>query len=282
MLMPNPRVRCALDDTAAWVADQIGVPERNRSYKSVSRRVLRRMESTLVVGVSRRVKVPSEFVVHLGPCDFDQIDGMQSFAADDLITEFTERARRHGWLLPTSGTTIRFSLDNELRSGHPHVTGTFHNTTRPQPATQPAATEAATQTASTQPVAKFTTPDSEPDDTADDEHLESATTRRPRFYLVTRDPGQASSIELHPTLGRIELGRLHQSDLHHPTVSATHCELVFHNGTWTIHDLASRHGTLVNGDTITERTLDVGDVIQLGTAGPRYVYTLINATTTAT
>jgi predicted negative regulator of RcsB-dependent stress response len=49
-----------------------------------------------------------------------------------------------------------------------------------------------------------------------------------------------------------------------PSVSRYHCELSYVNGRWELHDLNSRKGTIVNGDSVAEsRVLNAGDIIRL-------------------
>jgi pSer/pThr/pTyr-binding forkhead associated (FHA) protein len=64
------------------------------------------------------------------------------------------------------------------------------------------------------------------------------------------------------TLGRAETARVVLDD---SSVSAQHALLRPVDGTWTIEDLGSRNGTLVNGRKIASRVdLSCGDSIQLG------------------
>jgi hypothetical protein len=52
-------------------------------------------------------------------------------------------------------------------------------------------------------------------------------------------------------------------------VSGNHAELHFRNGAWWIRDLGSSNGTWVNGERISERMIQSGEVVQLGTNGPQ-------------
>ena len=63
----------------------------------------------------------------------------------------------------------------------------------------------------------------------------------------------------------IRIGRLDDNDLilDDLRVSRHHAELRYHNGRFTISDLNSTGGTLVNGNPIDKHTLDEGDVITL-------------------
>jgi hypothetical protein len=63
----------------------------------------------------------------------------------------------------------------------------------------------------------------------------------------------------------LKLGRRKSCDicLPYPNVSGLHCELVFKRGFWTIRDLNSTNGVLVNGKRITEAVLYPGDRIAI-------------------
>ena len=47
-------------------------------------------------------------------------------------------------------------------------------------------------------------------------------------------------------------------------ISRRHCELVYEAGALIVRDLSSRHGTMVNGQPISESPLADGDLLQLG------------------
>jgi pSer/pThr/pTyr-binding forkhead associated (FHA) protein len=53
--------------------------------------------------------------------------------------------------------------------------------------------------------------------------------------------------------------------LRFPNVSAHHCELILRDGYWYVRDLDSRNGTRVNGNRITEKRLDPGDILAIAT-----------------
>jgi pSer/pThr/pTyr-binding forkhead associated (FHA) protein len=47
-------------------------------------------------------------------------------------------------------------------------------------------------------------------------------------------------------------------------ISRRHCELAYEAGVIVVRDLSSRHGTMVNGQPISESPLADGDLLQLG------------------
>lgn len=62
---------------------------------------------------------------------------------------------------------------------------------------------------------------------------------------------------------KLTIGRRESCDicLRYGNISGQHCELVFTEGLWHIHDLGSTNGTLVNGFQVSQRVLQPGDEI---------------------
>ena len=83
---------------------------------------------------------------------------------------------------------------------------------------------------------------------------------------------------------KLLVGRRESCDiiLRFSNVSAHHCQLTLDEGYWFVRDLNSRNGTKVNGQRITRKRLDPGDImsvakhkyevsyspVELGAAGP--------------
>jgi signal transduction histidine kinase len=63
------------------------------------------------------------------------------------------------------------------------------------------------------------------------------------------------------TIGRDQTNTIQLTDTE---VSRRHAEIHFHGTDFTICDMTSSNGTFVNGDRVTTKRLDSGDVIQLG------------------
>ena len=63
------------------------------------------------------------------------------------------------------------------------------------------------------------------------------------------------------------VGRRESCDivLRFPNVSAHHCELTCAGGYWYVRDLDSRNGVKVNGNRVTEKRLDPGDILAIAT-----------------
>lgn len=67
-------------------------------------------------------------------------------------------------------------------------------------------------------------------------------------------------------LGLNRLGRSPANDfqIEHPTVSATHCEIVLKDGGLMVRDCDSTNGTFINGEPVQESALEAGQSLQLG------------------
>ena len=82
------------------------------------------------------------------------------------------------------------------------------------------------------------------------------------FKLVdARDGSEISISSLPLTIGRGDTASL---CLHDRWVSRLHCEVTSDNEGLLVRDLGSRHGTMVNGETIRERRLHPGDALVIG------------------
>jgi len=86
-------------------------------------------------------------------------------------------------------------------------------------------------------------------------------------YLIVRDGNTwRDAIELSPrqvnTIGRAPTNRVVIRD---DICSRNHCEIFLAGATWTLRDLGSRNGTLVNGMQVSgDRELSGGELIQIG------------------
>ena len=69
-------------------------------------------------------------------------------------------------------------------------------------------------------------------------------------------------------LGRNRFGRSPENDfqIEHPTVSATHCEIVVSEGEIVVRDCDSTNGTYLAGEPIKEAKLCAGQLLSLGDA----------------
>jgi pSer/pThr/pTyr-binding forkhead associated (FHA) protein len=70
----------------------------------------------------------------------------------------------------------------------------------------------------------------------------------------------------------VTIGRLSANDvvLSDPNVSRRHAELRLSDESWSINDLGSTNGTLVNGKPAKERSLTHGDLLAFGSSELRF------------
>ncbi len=77
--------------------------------------------------------------------------------------------------------------------------------------------------------------------------------------------------------GELRFGRAEDNDVvlpaeTFPSVSGHHLRIARDsNGAFVVEDLGSRNGTLVNGKRVETQPLRAGDIVQLGTVGPRFM-----------
>jgi hypothetical protein len=83
--------------------------------------------------------------------------------------------------------------------------------------------------------------------------------------LVVRTQNGGDQV-LELKLGLNRLGRSPENDfqIEHPTISATHCEVVVSDGQLIVHDCDSTNGTRVGGETITQAALAAGQSFYIG------------------
>lgn len=64
---------------------------------------------------------------------------------------------------------------------------------------------------------------------------------------------------------KLVVGRREKSDicLRFSNVSGSHCELAFKKGCWVVKDLNSANGVKVNGDRVTQKVLQPGDLLAI-------------------
>lgn len=75
--------------------------------------------------------------------------------------------------------------------------------------------------------------------------------------------------------GRVRIGRSPDNDLaldpqQDLDASSRHCEIALQGDAWVVSDLGSRNGTFLNGARVQQRVVQSGDVLLLGSAGPRF------------
>jgi hypothetical protein len=218
----------------------------------VGRRILREMAENKTVSVDR-VYAPNEFRVFLGPEDHERFEGMKA----GLEREFTElvidQAKQNRWNLMGLPRVSFHSVD-EMGRGEFRVEASLiadQDTKGPRVSTHaPREGQGGPSKAvSSDTAARLGLVGSGAQLVVIDEQG----TRKEKIS-ITRDP--------------VVIGRLSTNDvvLADPNVSRRHAELRKEGGRWTLVDLGSTNGTLVNGKLAREHALNHGDRLSFGTS----------------
>ncbi|MBO0961677.1 type VII secretion protein EssC [Neobacillus sp. MM2021_6] len=86
------------------------------------------------------------------------------------------------------------------------------------------------------------------------------------LYVAPADPDQNIYTKHYTTTTKVKIGRSKDSQIcfANKLVSSSHCEIDYRtSGGAVIRDLQSSNGTYVNGERVTEHTLEIGDVIYI-------------------
>ena len=198
-------------------------------------RILREMEDGKTVGV-HEVWVPNRYTFWLSETDRERFSQTERALLRELRQVVEDGARERGWAL-VGPPEVVFETDPSLGQGvYTSEAGLVEGP----------------------PGASGQSP-------AVDSSMPPKATVAPVAELVTIERGRAGSV--HPlSRDRTIIGRLAESDVvvADPGVSRRHAEVRRENGRFVISDLGSTNGTLVNGASIGERTLEQGDRISIG------------------
>ncbi len=216
----------------------------------VARKLAREMDEHKTVSLSRTY-VPNEYVVFLSPEDRERLEGVEDSLRDELSAYLLEHARRERLAL-LSRPQIEFRTDERLALGEFGIQTRLVRPPDEAEAEEPAA-PAAGNTMIYSTAGRIR---------AD---VEQAQGVRPTRALLLAE-GRRHVL---PVTGAL-VGRSRECDvvLADTNVSRRHAQLLpAAAGTWTIADLGSTNGVLVNGRPIEgAETLHAGDRIALGTA----------------
>ena len=196
-------------------------------------RILREMENGKTIGV-HEVWVPNRYTFWLSETDRERFSQTERALLRELRQVVEDGARERGWAL-VGPPEVVFETDPSLGQGA--YTCEASLVEGPAASGQSPAVGSAPQKAAPIPGAE----------------------------LVTIERGRAGSA--YPlTHDRTIIGRLAESDVvvADPGVSRRHAEVRKEDGRFVISDLGSTNGTLVNGASIGERTLEEGDRISIG------------------
>jgi Protein of unknown function (DUF3662)/FHA domain len=216
----------------------------------LARKLAREMDAHRTVSVSR-VYVPNEYSVWLSPEDRERYEGVEEDVIDELCAYLLEHARREELIL-ASHPVIVFHTDDELSLGEFGIQAQLvrHDGHSEVPAAPVAEQDEHGQTMIYSTSARVGGP------------VEEAHARRtPRALLVVGD----RRLLVPPAGGTI--GRSRDCDilLDDAGISRRHAEIRPSRGGWTIADLGSTNGVIVNGESIRgAQPLHPGDRVELG------------------
>lgn len=217
----------------------------------VGRRILREMADGKTLSVNR-VYTPNEFTVRMGPEDFKRFSGMEAGLQKEFSELVIQSAKENRWNL-MGLPEIEFTEDKRMGRGEFRIEASFAAAPEEQPRIStrepsrddPGATRAV------------------PSDTAERMGIVGA---HPQLLVldVSGEPTERISVTRDP----IVIGRLSNSDvvLSDPNVSRRHAELRRDGDRWSVVDLGSTNGTLVNGKLAGEHPLRDGDRLTIGTS----------------
>jgi hypothetical protein len=208
----------------------------------LARKLAREMDANRTVSVSR-VYVPNEYSVWLSPEDRARYDGVEHEVIDELCVYLLEYARREDLIL-ASQPQITFHTDEQLSLGE---FGIQARLVRPDDEQYAELPEEHGQTMIYSTSARVSEP------------LQEARTPRALFVIGTR------RLLVPPRGGVIGRSRDCEVVLDDAGISRRHAEISPGPQGWTIADLGSTNGVLVNGHAITgAQPLTPGDRVELG------------------
>jgi hypothetical protein len=218
----------------------------------VGRRILREMAENKTVSVNK-IYAPNDFRVTMGADDHGRFSQMEAGLEREFSDLVIEQAKENRWNL--MGTPkIHFEPVEELGRGEFRVEASLSadaNAQAPSVSTREPKDGDAGATAAIS------------SDTAQRLGIE----RSGAELVVLGDDGKPRE-RISITRSPVVIGRLSTTDvvLSDPNVSRRHAELRRDGDTWTVVDLGSTNGTMVNGKLAKENRLSDGDKISFGSS----------------
>jgi hypothetical protein len=219
----------------------------------VGRKIAREMDANRTISVNK-VFVANDFRVVMGSEDHQRFSQMEAGLVKEFSDLVIEQAKLNRWNL-MGMPKISFVEDESIGKGEFRVESSL-TADADQPAVAPVMTRE---------------PDRADPESTGAISLDTANklglAQSPAQLLVIGDDGtptEAISITRTPVvLGRLSTNDVVVSD---PNVSRRHAEIDRGRGRWTIVDLGSTNGTIVNGKVIKESNLHDGDRLAFGTS----------------
>jgi hypothetical protein len=223
----------------------------------VGRRIVREMEENRTVSVNNRTYAPNEFRIQLGAEDYARFEPMGPALEREFSELVIEAAKERRWNL-MGMPRISFHEHETLRRGDFRTEAML--TADPGSAPKAASTHEpnAEDPSATRAIQMNT--------------AERLGIRSGGATLVVLGQDGDAKDKISITNPPVTIGRLSANDvvLADPNVSRRHAELRLAEGAWTIADLGSTNGTLVNGKLTQELPLDHGDLLRFGSSELRF------------
>ncbi|MDH4143494.1 MAG: DUF3662 and FHA domain-containing protein [Chloroflexota bacterium] len=226
----------------------------------LQRRIERAMEAERLAAADRTL-VPNRFVIHLNPSDLTAFGDMTSSLASELADGALLFARsRHYTLVDRPRVELR--ADSAVERADIRVIARFADPIAGSGSRGPGPKRATDAEGLSYPGEVGS---SEPDGPSDTMvfTVPRPTAPRARLLVVERDGGRRS-VEFDGTT--VSIGRAADNDLvlGDGRVSRHHARISGRRGTLVYSDLGSTNGSRVNGVSVGELVLGVGDRIELG------------------
>ncbi|HPU35877.1 MAG TPA: DUF3662 and FHA domain-containing protein [Bacillota bacterium] len=213
----------------------------------IAKRLAREMRDCRRVSINR-IYVPNHYVVYLNPSDWEKIANFGNLLSSELQDYISQKAKEKKYTL-TGQPSVSFNTDENLSAGMIRLESAFKTTAAPE--------EPAGQEGDIERTQRFIPVK----DSVRADH-------QPRVYGVLEVDEGPEQGRIFPLKGvNILIGRREDCQIvfNDTSVSRRHARLELHRGRYTIQDLGSTNGTLVNGVRITSKVLEPGDVLTFGT-----------------
>jgi hypothetical protein len=217
----------------------------------VGRRIQREMGDGKTVSVNR-VYAPNEFRVVMGSDDYGRFSQMEAGLSKEFTDIVIDAAKANRWNL-MGLPRFTFSEDESIGKGEFELEASF------------AADEARK--------AKVSTHEPDANEPSMTGAIQTHTAERlglaeacPLLLVLDEDGKPAERISL--TKDPVVIGRMSTNDvvLADSNVSRRHAQLERDGDTWTLVDLGSTNGSVVNGRSVREHALKDGDRLSFGTS----------------
>jgi FHA domain-containing protein len=257
----------------------------NRTFRSsvqpveLARKLAKEMDEHKTISI-HRVYVPDEYTVFLNPTDREQFAAYETQMRNELAEYLVEHARREGYSMPsrplvvlesepeltvgTFGIAVATRSD-EAAAAEPATPARGAAVVAPPPLPADDLPPAPVVPPVMPPVADLPEPDVPPPPAPSETMVYAPPPEPERAAEVATLSWDGSAVEIEERVTVI--GRSSECDitLDDANVSRRHAEVRRIGEGYSLFDLGSTNGTLVNGQSVQETALMNGDVIEVGT-----------------